>query len=169
MNESSLKPIYQGLKLRKKWVKTSFKLYPLISVKSLLIFDLGAPLTHWGHALLDHALTSSRTLVQAPGYMHEKTTHKAPRPLCGLSFYVLLSFLSKRKPCCRYHKPQILCPGEYWGCAFPDLWEGWRLWDTDRTCVSWHHHATGQCVCRGPTDLEPFGDTLDTGCLHRGH
>ena len=29
---------------------------------------------------LDHALSSSRTLVQAPGYMHEKTTHKAPIP-----------------------------------------------------------------------------------------
>ena len=92
-------------------------------------------LVHWGHALLDHALSSSRTLVQAPGYMHEKTTHKAPRPMQNY-FDLLLLF---RRPLSTFYFFETLVHLK----SFEKIWPGFlsNLWPRVRPRIwsrVWH-------------------------------
>ena len=79
--------------------------------------------------------SSSRTLVQAPGYMHEKTTHKAPRPMQNY-FDLLLLF---RRPLSTFYFFETLVHLK----SFEKIWPGFlsNLWPRVRPRIwsrVWH-------------------------------
>ena len=74
-------------KSRKRFV-LSFISVNVIHLKSQRTYTGGGALQ--GSALLDHALGSRRTPEHALRYMHYKTTHKPPRPVCIIRRFFLI-------------------------------------------------------------------------------